>query len=192
MQCVYYESDFPNGFEEQFVFSAEMPYTINVKRFQTEDIVPLHYAETLEMLLCDGLCGEIVIDTNRYSLRDQQLFVIPPYTVHANNIRPGGGIMYVFKVCFREMDRYVNISNCLRTRGCGLNQLQYLCPEYSEVKQILQELIRRDVICAAICQQPEVQGALPLQLLFDYLATGQQPEKEFYYTAVDIRIRENL
>ena len=54
------------------------------------------------------------------------------------------------------------------------------------------ELIRRDVICAAICQQPEVQGALPLQLLFDYLATGQQPEKEFYYTAVDIRIRENL
>ena len=155
MQCVYYESDFPNGFEEQFVFSAEMPYTINVKRFQTEDIVPLHYAETLEMLLCDGLCGEIVIDTNRYSLRGQQLFVIPPYTVHANNIRPGGGIMYVFKVCFREMDRYVNIANCLQTRGCGLSQLQYLCPEYAEVKQILQELIRRD---------GDLMGCLPLIL----------------------------
>ena len=53
------------------------------------------------------------------------------------------------------------------------------------------DLIREDVICATICQQPEVQGSLPLQLLFDYLTAGQHPEKEFYYTAVNVRLREN-
>ena len=52
MQCVYYDDRLPNGFEEQFFFSSQMPYTIQVKRFQTEDIVPLHYAETIELLPC--------------------------------------------------------------------------------------------------------------------------------------------
>lgn len=54
------------------------------------------------------------------------------------------------------------------------------------------ELVEQDVIAATICQQPKVQGSRPLQLLFDYLMTGEKPEKEFYYTAVDIRIKENL
>lgn len=55
-----------------------------------------------------------------------------------------------------------------------------------------QELVEKDIISATICQQPAVQGSRPLQLLFDYLMTGEKPEKEYYYTAVDIRIRENL
>ena len=55
MQCVYYDDRLPNGFEEQFFFSSHMPYTIQIKRFQTEDIVHLHYAETIELLLCDDL-----------------------------------------------------------------------------------------------------------------------------------------
>ncbi len=54
------------------------------------------------------------------------------------------------------------------------------------------ELVEQDVISATICQQPYIQGAKPLQLLFDYLMTGEKPEQEYYYTAVDIRIRENL
>lgn len=54
------------------------------------------------------------------------------------------------------------------------------------------ELMEQGVISATICQQPSVQGSRPLQLLFDYLMTGEKPEREYYYTAVDIRIRENL
>ncbi len=144
MQCVYNKSDLPNGFEEQFVFSAQMPYTINIKQFQTEDLVPLHYAETLEMLICDELCGEIVIDSNHFPLSGQQVFVIPPYTVHANNIRPGNGTMYIFKISFHEMERYLNIPNFLAIRGCSLSQIQYLCPAYDQVMEILSGLIRHD------------------------------------------------
>lgn len=35
-------------------------------------------------------------------------------------------------------------------------------------------------------------GAKPLTLLFAYLTTGEMPEKEYNYVAVDIRIRENI
>lgn len=144
MQCVYFDDRQPNGFEEQFFFSAQMPYTISIKQFQTEDIVPLHYAETIEILLCEDLCGEIVIGNQHYLLGGQQLFVIPPYTVHSNNIRPGGGTMFVFKISFHEMDRYLNAANFLAIGGCRLGQLQYNCPEYAAVQAIVDGLIERD------------------------------------------------
>ena len=54
------------------------------------------------------------------------------------------------------------------------------------------EMILKDVISATICQEPFVQGSKPLDILFTYLATGDLPEQECNYTAVDIRIKENL
>lgn len=54
------------------------------------------------------------------------------------------------------------------------------------------ELLEKEVIAATICQQPKVQGSKPLDLLFTYLSTGELPEKEYYYVAIDIRIKENI
>lgn len=54
------------------------------------------------------------------------------------------------------------------------------------------EMIMKDVISATICQEPFVQGSKPLDLLFNYLATGEEPKVEYNYTAVDIRIKENI
>lgn len=53
-------------------------------------------------------------------------------------------------------------------------------------------LLEEGVISATICQQPGKQGSKPLDILFSYLSTGELPEEEYHYTAVDIRIRENL
>lgn len=54
------------------------------------------------------------------------------------------------------------------------------------------ELVEQDIIAATICQQPKVQGSKPLNILFTYLTTGELPEKELNYVAVDIRIKENI
>lgn len=56
----------------------------------------------------------------------------------------------------------------------------------------IREMLANDVISATICQQPSLQGRKPLDILFTYLATGELPEQELNYTAVDIRIRENV
>lgn len=53
-------------------------------------------------------------------------------------------------------------------------------------------LVEDGVIAATICQQPKIQGTKPLDILFAYLTTGEVPEKEHHYVAVDIRIRENI
>ena len=54
------------------------------------------------------------------------------------------------------------------------------------------QLLENGTIAATICQQPKIQGSKPLSLLFAYLTTGENPEKEYNYTTVDIRIKENL
>lgn len=54
------------------------------------------------------------------------------------------------------------------------------------------ELVEKGIIAATICQQPRLQGSLPLEILFTYLTTGEYPAKEWYYTTADIRIRENI
>lgn len=178
MQCVYHDDRQPNGFEERFFFSPEMPYTITIKHFPAEDIVPLHYADTIEILLCEELCGEIVIDNHHYALEGRQLFVIPPYTVHSNNIRPGGGAMYMFKICVHELERYINIANILALGGCRLSQLEYLCPEYDAVRAIAQELIRLD---------GDLVACLPsIAALFSILARHTDPSRD---AAAQVRFR---
>ncbi len=54
------------------------------------------------------------------------------------------------------------------------------------------KLVEEGVITATICQQPKIQGSKPLALLFSFLTTGERPEKELHYVAVDIRIWENI
>lgn len=53
-------------------------------------------------------------------------------------------------------------------------------------------LLKDGTILASICQHPEIQGSKPLELLFIYLISGILPEKEYLYTDIDIRIRENV
>ena len=52
-------------------------------------------------------------------------------------------------------------------------------------------LMDEGVIVATIGQQPERQGALPLQILYDYIGLGIVPEEK-YYTELTIYIKQNI
>lgn len=54
------------------------------------------------------------------------------------------------------------------------------------------EYIHSNLISATICQHPQAQGEIPIEILFKYLTTGEMPENEINYVDVDIRIKENL
>lgn len=54
------------------------------------------------------------------------------------------------------------------------------------------KLIESGIISATICQQPNLQGSKPLDILFSYLITGEMPKETLHYVSTDIRIRENI
>lgn len=54
------------------------------------------------------------------------------------------------------------------------------------------DLLKEGVISATISQDPECQGSLPLQLLFEMLVFGRKPEKEKYYTELRIFVPQSI
>lgn len=144
MQCVYWGDKLPGEFEEQADFSAQMPYTIHIKSFPAEEMVPLHYAKTVEVLLCDGLRGEVLVDGRRFALGGQQVFVAPPHALHSTRVQPCGGKMYVFKVHPDYMRRYIDLENYLEVCGCGIQQLAALCPDAQSMFAVVRALLEQD------------------------------------------------
>lgn len=53
-------------------------------------------------------------------------------------------------------------------------------------------MIRSGIIHAAIDQQPMYQGSKPLDILFDAVALNIMPDKEFFFSNIEIKIAENL
>lgn len=54
------------------------------------------------------------------------------------------------------------------------------------------QLVKEGIIAATIDQQPQKQGELPLEILFNVLALDYKQEVELNYTDIVIKIRENI
>lgn len=54
------------------------------------------------------------------------------------------------------------------------------------------EMLKQGTISATVCQEPEKQGALSLEILFRYLAYGKEPKERLSYTNLSIHIAQNL
>lgn len=68
-------------------------------------------------------------------------------------------------------------------------KLKIIC--YDDVPNT-RKMILDDIISVTICQEPFKQGALPVEILFEYLAYGIQPKSELNYTDIIIKIKDNL
>ena len=53
-------------------------------------------------------------------------------------------------------------------------------------------MIDQGIISATICQEPEKQGEMPLEILFRYLAYGTAPKEKMCYTNLSTHIAQNL
>lgn len=54
------------------------------------------------------------------------------------------------------------------------------------------EMMERGLIQATIYQHPRRQGQIAMQIIFDYLVNGKEPEKELNLLTNEIRIKENI
>lgn len=74
-------------------------------------------------------------------------------------------------------------------QAAGERRIQVITNDLTdEVKPLLKE----GLVAATISQDPESQGRLPLELLFNKLVMGMEPEQEIYYTDLNIYIMQSL
>lgn len=63
---------------------------------------------------------------------------------------------------------------------------------YDLESEELINLIKDGKIDVTIGQEPEKQGRIPLEILFNYLVLGIKPEKDWYKTELSIHIKQNI
>ena len=143
--CVIYDAwNTTDSFQEIGAFSRSMPYCILVKRFPVDDVTPIHYSHTIEILVCDNLRGTIFIKDRDYPLQGKQVFIISPYTIHSNNITACNGVLYCFQVSFSDLEYYINIPHYLQSFGCDLEKISCQCPDYDTFLKYIQLLMEHD------------------------------------------------
>ncbi len=54
------------------------------------------------------------------------------------------------------------------------------------------ELIKEKIVSFTITQQPFLQGYLPIKIFFEYFFYDKLPEKDYMYTKLEIRTKENI
>lgn len=81
----------------------------------------------------------------------------------------------------------VGAANALADSGRA-DEIMMVC--YDLLPKTIEHL-KAGVVNYTIGQQPFLQGYLPIRLLHEYLALGHKPDREFYYTSIDVRLREN-
>lgn len=131
-------------FEEHLEFNTVIPHSVRRKIFLSDETVPLHYADTLEILICENLVGEIVIDQYHYFDLEKAVFVIPPKTIHSTNIKRCSGTQYIIKIPFEALSYYVDILHILDFEGFDILELPHRCKCFQILKEIAENLIRDD------------------------------------------------
>ena len=97
-QRICYGKNTPVTFLENRHFSRECPYRVRKKDFQNDDIAPLHYADTLELGVCCGIQGEVIIRNERLMVDGEAVYAVPPGAVHATSFSRGTGCIYVLQI----------------------------------------------------------------------------------------------
>lgn len=147
MTRIRYDNPCPprESMEEHIDFTWDVPYTVRIRSFDVEEFVPIHYAKTLEILVCKDLSGSITIDGKTYPLDGKdQVFVITPYVLHSCDIKPSKGNEYIIKIDLEMLSSFLNIPNLFAYDGQRIDWLNARCPYFDEVFNITMELISKD------------------------------------------------
>lgn len=132
------------SFQEKVAFSADAPHSVRLKRFPFDEIVPLHYAETMEIVLVKDVVGSIIVGKKSHVFLPQDVVIIPPYYVHSTNCKKNDGFLYNVKVSFEELKAFMNIPAIVEWDRRVLFRRLFMPEAYDEMMRIVQRLIEQD------------------------------------------------
>lgn len=142
---IFYGKNTPIGFQETQSFDQECPYFIRYKEFQNEDLSPLHYGDSVEILVCRGLTGRVESGKTGIRIDRDMVILIPPQTVHSVLLQKGTGHLYLLQISLEMLRHTVDLEALFRMGGrqIGLTVLREPA-DFREAEDAVEEMIRRD------------------------------------------------
>lgn len=137
-------------FIEQIEFSEKVPYTIMQKKISYSEIVPIHYAPTIEILICRGVNGTVTIGNQPYSLENDAVFFIPPRVVHSTSFCPASegtaGKKFVLTISLEHLNNYINMEKIFLANDYHIEDFPFVLKYSSDFMEIIRRLVKDDGI----------------------------------------------
>lgn len=131
-------------FLEWLPFTRETPHTVRLKGFPVNELVPLHYASSIEIMLTCDLEGTVTVGQRNHVLRPRDVIFVPPNTVHSTNIRACAGTMTVVKFSPEELSSFMNLTQLLEFEDLSLNDIASVHDCYESLRCCVDRLIQDD------------------------------------------------
>jgi len=111
----------------------------------TEVISPLHYADTVEVLLVRGIEGEFTVNGRKYPLEYENVFFIPQGDLHSAVFRKGGkasgDMISAFHINIDATAAYIDIKKLLTADGKAFDSIPTVCGNFDEIYSVIREII---------------------------------------------------
>jgi AraC-like DNA-binding protein len=134
----------PTAFVENIEYTGDYPYILVVKKFANDEITLPHYANSIEIIICNGLSGHIKINNNQYDLSGKKLFYISPNYMHSTYVKKNSGVMYVLKISPEFLTEQINIETILNSEKCSINACPFEMNNVLPVFDIIEKFIQYD------------------------------------------------
>ncbi len=136
-------------FDERISYSAEVPYGVRIKdfrepEFQLGDFGPLHYGNTMELILFQEMKGEAIVGTNQFTIDGNMILYIAPYVLHSSRLQACKGKMYHLNLSYEALGNFLNASKILSFAECDIQNLPVLIDNFNSMLTALQCLIDED------------------------------------------------
>lgn len=164
------------AFKEHKEFKEKRPWDATIMTFPSDEIVPPHYAETIEVLLCCEICGDIHIGGKHFVMGGKQAFFIPPNTVHSVNYKKNDGRVVVLKINPEQFKPAIDLEAVLAYTGHSFNDMPLYLEEYDKINIIAK-------IFANSLYPTEVIGSIMdlIGILLEYTNTEKNVLQESAY-----------
>lgn len=134
------------AFKEHKNFMSKRPWDSNIQVFPTNNIVPPHYAETIEVLLCCNVKGSINIGGKNFLLGGKQVFFIAPTIIHSINYIKSDGFVNVIKINNPEIKPILDLDKVLSLYDKTMLDLPLSISNYDEICEIVSVFSSKDSI----------------------------------------------
>lgn len=145
-------------------FKKSRPWTVVWQKYDSAVISTPHYAETIEILVCNSISGSAYIDGKKYDMSGQKAFYIAPMTVHSFEYRRSEGSVAVIKIHIEMMREFLDIDSIFSQYGTSVSEPAVLQENYNVFAQATEKMESTDIAEA-------LTGVLSIIRL---LATGER------------------
>ena len=132
------------SFVESLDFSKIVPYSIRHKRFPYDNTVPLHYADTLEIIVTTDVIGNVIVGHEIHELEKNDVVIIPPYYVHSTVCSQCSGILYNIKVSFEYLKSFIDVEAIVELENKKMFNKLFMPEKHPAFMSIINRMISED------------------------------------------------